>query len=177
MIVTDEAALRIPSVLVKDVHEGGEVARKLTYAIQKHNKKALKDSRKGKSNTTTIGVGLAAPQIGIHKRVVVVLVNGVPLVLMNPVITRKSDETVPFTEGCLSFPGEEVQTVRHAWVEVEALNHPRPLVFGDTLVPTDAGLLRAVAVQHELDHLDGILFKDRARKESSRDSHPDACAV
>jgi peptide deformylase len=173
VIVTDEAALRVPSEPVKDLSEGGEVARRLTYALQKHNKKASKDAKRGRTTETVVGVGLAAPQIGIHKRVVVVMLDGVPTVLMNPVIVEWSSETIPFTEGCLSFPGVQVETTRHLWVVVEAMNHRGPLVFGPRDEPwSDSSVLKSVVVQHEIAHLDGQLFVDFARKDSD-DSHPD----
>lgn len=177
MIVTDEASLRVPSEPVADVHEGGEVARRLTYALRKNNKKAAKDAKRGKSDTTTLGVGLAAPQIGVHKQVCCLLVNDVPVVLMNPVITEKSEETIEFTEGCLSFPGEQVKTTRHVWVTVETLNHPSPVTFGPRLgFPTDSSVLLSVAAQHEIAHLQGLTFHDFAvgnRPEAAVDSHPD----
>jgi peptide deformylase len=177
VIVTDEAALRLPSEPVKDLSEGGEVARKLTYALRKHNTKAAKDAKRGKTTETVMGVGLAAPQIGIHKRVVVLMLDGVPTVLMNPAIVAWSPETIPFTEGCLSFPGVRVETTRHLWVMVEAMNHREPLVFGPKGGDwSDAAVLKSVVAQHEIAHLDGQLFTDFARKDS-RGSHPDPAVV
>jgi peptide deformylase len=184
VIVTNAADLRRPSEPVKDISEGGEVARRLTYALRKHNKKATKDSRKGKSETTTIGVGLAAPQIGVHKQVCCLLINDVPLVLMNPVITEKSEGTIEFTEGCLSFPGEQAKTTRHVWVTVQTLNHRAPITFGPRFgFASDSSVLLSVAAQHEIAHLHGLTFHDFAvgkpspqedqRPEAAVDSHPD----
>lgn len=103
------------------------------------------------------GVGLAAPQIGISKRLVVIDVqdeNGL-LKLINPVITDKKGAEVAI-EGCLSFPGLAGEVERAEEVIVKALNPE-----GKELVIAATGLL-ARALQHEIDHLDGILFLDRA---------------
>lgn len=105
------------------------------------------------------GVGLAAPQIGVGKRVIVVDVSPVeegiaPLALINPgIIERKG--SVEGTEGCLSLPGIEGVVPRAEWVKVRALDtFGRPVTF-----ETEGFLARAL--QHEIDHLDGILFIDR----------------
>ncbi|NLM53029.1 MAG: peptide deformylase [Firmicutes bacterium] len=103
------------------------------------------------------GVGLAAPQIGISKRLVVIDVqdeNGL-LKLINPVITDKKGAEVAI-EGCLSFPGLAGEVERAEEVIVKALDPE-----GKELVIAATGLL-ARALQHEIDHLDGILFLDRA---------------
>lgn len=166
MIVTDEAQLRLPCDPVLNVREGGEVARKLTATLARVNKHAAKTYRRsaGKKSLTT-GVGLAAPQIGIRKAVAVVKTGSVPLVLMNPVVVDASSATIPFREGCLSFPGVEVKTLRHVWVKLKCLNHPGVITLGPT-GRADWGdddlILASVAAQHELDHLAGILFGDRA---------------
>ena len=111
------------------------------------------------------GVGLAAPQVGISKRIVVIdvnqeegndgSVNGEPLFLVNPEIIWRSDEMVCGEEGCLSVPGQRAEVERHARVRVHYLdyNGKEQEILGE-------GLL-AVCLQHELDHLDGILYIDR----------------
>lgn len=161
MIVTDERALRLPCEPVRDIREGGEIARRLTAALERHNKKAQK------GRVGTVGIGLAAPQIGIHKRVCVVRVGAYPIVLMNPEIVAASETKVPFKEGCLSFPGLEVTVERHCWVRVRALNHPDEVLLGPTN-PAEWNqpklLLRAVAAQHEIDHLNGVTIKDLAKE-------------
>jgi peptide deformylase len=104
------------------------------------------------------GVGLAAPQLGISKRIVVIDTSprqeGQRLLhLVNPEILRTEGETI-YTEGCLSVPGEAEDVERAARVWVRALDRDgKPFeIEGD-------GLL-AIALQHEIDHLDGILFVD-----------------
>jgi len=104
------------------------------------------------------GVGLAAPQIGISRRIIVVDVRepGVePFGLVNPVILESSDEVERDEEGCLSIPGLKEIVERSARVVVEGLDRDgRP-------VRIEAEGLLARALQHEVDHLDGILFIDR----------------
>ncbi len=105
------------------------------------------------------GVGLSGNQVGKRLRVVVVDCrddddNPLPYKLVNPVITYKSTETVLHSEGCLSVPREYADVERAAEVEVSYLNENG---VQKTLRAT--GLL-AIALQHEIDHLDGILFID-----------------
>lgn len=100
------------------------------------------------------GVGLAAPQIGISKRVVVIDVGEGLLELINPVIVAQEGKEID-AEGCLSIPGVEAEVLRAEKVTVEALNR-----HGEKFTITGKGLL-ARALQHETDHLDGILFIDK----------------
>jgi peptide deformylase len=105
------------------------------------------------------GVGLAAPQIGVGKRVIVVDVSPVeteiaPMGLVNPVIVER-EGMVEGTEGCLSVPGVEGIVPRAESVLVRALD-PQ----GQPVRIRAEGLLSR-ALQHEIDHLDGILFIDR----------------
>ncbi|TFL15551.1 peptide deformylase [Pusillimonas caeni] len=101
------------------------------------------------------GVGLAATQVDVHERVVVIDVseeNNDLLVLINPEITWKSDEQQVYEEGCLSVPGVYDEVKRSARIHVRALNEQgEPFEF-------DAEGLLAVCVQHELDHLLGKVF-------------------
>ena len=104
------------------------------------------------------GVGLASPQVGETARVFVVDVDDeegrTRRVFVNPVITRR-EGTISAEEGCLSIPGYREDVKRWATIEVEAQDEEgRPFTL------TAEGLL-ARAIQHELDHLDGILFIDR----------------
>lgn len=104
------------------------------------------------------GVGLAAPQIGVSQRIIVIDVHEPeipPFGLVNPRIVQASAETARDEEGCLSIPGLRDVVERPARVVVEGLD-----VDGQ-LRRIDAGDLLARALQHEIDHLDGILFIDR----------------
>lgn len=102
------------------------------------------------------GVGLAAPQIGVLRRVVVIECEpGNVLELINPVIVEKSGKQHEL-EGCLSVPGRQGYTDRPMHVKVEALNRN-----GEKITLEGEGLL-ARAFCHEIDHLDGILYIDHA---------------
>jgi len=109
------------------------------------------------------GIGLAAPQIGLSTRVIVVDLRRdddeenepVRVALVNPSIAWASEETHKQSEGCLSIPGLEEVVTRPASVRVEAFDPDgEPLTL-------EAGALFARALQHEIDHLDGVLFLDR----------------
>jgi peptide deformylase len=103
------------------------------------------------------GIGLAATQVDVHERIVVIDVSesrDQPLVLINPEITWRSEETVFAEEGCLSVPTVYDQVKRHERVHVRALGRDgQPFEL-------QAGELMAVCVQHELDHLLGKVFVD-----------------
>jgi len=103
------------------------------------------------------GVGLAATQVDIHQRIVVIDVSedgDQPVVLINPEITQKSEEMVINEEGCLSVPGCYAKVDRHSTVTVKALDrHGKEFSL-------DGEELLAICIQHELDHLTGILFVD-----------------
>ena len=102
------------------------------------------------------GVGLAAPQIGISKRVIVVDVGEGPIELINPEIIDV-DGTQTDSEGCLSIPNVMGDVTRAFRVEVKGLDRG-----GNEIKVTGEGFL-ARALQHEIDHLDGILFIDKAK--------------
>lgn len=103
------------------------------------------------------GIGLAAPQVGVNKRVVVLDLSheGIkPFALINPEIIKGSGEDID-NEGCLSIPGVYLPVRRYTKIKVKARDaNDRQTVFEAT------GLL-ARAIQHEIDHLDGALFVDK----------------
>ena len=103
------------------------------------------------------GIGLAATQVNVHKRVVVIDVSedkSQPLVFINPEITVLDPETSEYDEGCLSVPGFYETVVRPGHIRVNALDRN-----GQAFEMEPQGLL-AVCIQHELDHLNGKLFVD-----------------
>jgi peptide deformylase len=103
-----------------------------------------------------VGIGLAAPQVGISLRLIVISdedSRGVQA-LLNPAIVERGGE-VTGEEGCLSIPGVFAPVTRAAWVKVEARS-----VDGQPITINARGL-RARVLQHEIDHLDGVLFIDR----------------
>ena len=105
------------------------------------------------------GIGLAAPQIGDGRRVVVMDLSRedepkAPKVFVDPEITWASDETKPWEEGCLSIPDVYDEVERPARVRVSYLDR------NGERVEEEADDLYAVCIQHEIDHLDGVLFTD-----------------
>lgn len=101
------------------------------------------------------GVGLAAPQVGILKRIVVIDVGDGPIVMINPVILETSGEQTG-EEGCLSVPGKSGVVTRPNYVKAKALNEKMEeyIIEGEELL--------ARAICHECDHLDGIIYVDKA---------------
>ena len=101
------------------------------------------------------GVGLAAPQVGVLKRVVVIDVTGEdPYILINPRILETDGEQTG-QEGCLSLPGRYGKVTRPNYVKAEALDvNMKPIIVEGTE-------LLARAICHEVDHLDGILYTDK----------------
>ena len=145
MIVTDKLKLQ-DKCLPVPIKEGEEIAVRLLHEL-----------RQSKN-----GIGLAANQIGINKRVCVINVKE-PLVLINPKIVEKSKEQFVFAEGCLSFPDDKIKTIRHQDIVVEADNHQGQLSFSANSEDINDAF-ECVCVQHEIDHLDGITMFDREFK-------------
>lgn len=104
------------------------------------------------------GVGLAAPQVGILRRFCIVDVGDGLLELINPVIIEKSEEIQTGNEGCLSIPDRCEIVTRPMKVSVRAQNR-----FGENIVVSGEGL-KARALCHEIDHLDGVLYIDKAQR-------------
>lgn len=112
----------------------------------------------------TEGIGLSAPQVGINVQLMVFNPvgeqgEGEEIVLVNPRVTRYSKKLVPFTEGCLSFPGINADVVRPEAVKVDAQD-----ITGANFT-VSLSRLPARVFQHEFDHLEGILFFDRMTAE------------
>jgi peptide deformylase len=146
MIIKDKNKLKEKCSPVS-VEEGEEIGVRLLHELRESEN----------------GIGLAANQIGIQKRVCVVNVKE-PLVLINPRIVEKSKEQFIFPEGCLSFPNKKVRTIRYKDIVVEADNHDSRLSFSaDSKEINDA--FECVCVQHEIDHLNGITMLDREFKQ------------
>lgn len=111
------------------------------------------------------GVGLAAPQVGVSKRIIVIDTEqrdedgnykpGNPMYLINPEIIYKSEETIFFCEGCLSVPKQNADVERHYKIKVRYLD------YNGKEQEIEAEDYKAVVLQHEIDHLDGILYIDR----------------
>ena len=105
------------------------------------------------------GIGLAAIQIGVPKRVIVMDISGpdeekAPRYFVNPEIVWSSEDTAPYEEGCLSIPDIYDEVERPARVKLKYLNYQ-----GEEVIEDAEGLF-AVCIQHEMDHLQGVLFID-----------------
>ncbi len=104
------------------------------------------------------GIGLAAPQIGLSVRIIVINLEDKKMALINPVITRFSWRKEISEEGCLSVPGKFGLVKRSKVIKIKAFNED-----GKEIKFKAKGLFARV-IQHEIDHLDGILFIDRTKK-------------
>jgi len=108
------------------------------------------------------GIGLAAPQVGMKEKLVVVSgsinstsSNKEPIFMANPTITKTSSETITGDEGCLSIPNLEVSVTRHSDIKVDYLDYEgKPKTIS-------ADSILAVCIQHEIDHLNGVLIVDK----------------
>ena len=110
------------------------------------------------------GVGLAGPQIGVLERVFVYEVEDDVGALFNPRIVERSSETLTEEEGCLSLPGLAYDVERSRSVRLEGIDEK------GRSVTIEASELLARVFQHEIDHLDGVLFVDRLDEEAKREA-------
>ena len=144
MIITDVKQLREKCEPCSSVEEGEEIGTQLLKEL----------------NATDNGIGLAANQIGINKRVCIINVKE-PIILINPKIRKASKESFVIPEGCLSYPKDKhILTERHTWVEVTADNYESKLSFSSESGDVNDAF-ECACVQHEIDHLDGIIHYDR----------------
>jgi peptide deformylase len=141
---------------MKIITLGDELLRQKTVKIEKIDKE-IEDIAKEMLEIIKRdkGIGLAGPQIGFMKRIFVVHVEGdEERVFINPSILETSHETAKFEEGCLSVPGVYANVIRSESIKVQAWNEKgRPFTL-------ESGGLLARVIQHEYDHLNGILFID-----------------
>ena len=145
---------------------GAEVLRQPARRIGKVTEQTRELARDMlRSMYTAKGIGLAAPQVGVHQQL---LVNDLdlenattpPLVLINPEISSASATIDTYEEGCLSIPGVYLDVVRPTAIEVsfrDEMGRPRKM---------KADGLMARCIQHEMDHLNGVLFVDRVTDEA-----------
>jgi len=122
--------------------------------------------RMGDLMNDALGIGLAATQLGVMHRVLVYRVDpDAPVAaVVNPVIEWASDEREPLDEGCLSLPGVLVEVERPVHIRVSAKDER-----GED-IEIEASGLEARVIQHEIDHLDGVLILDRTTREQRRDA-------
>jgi peptide deformylase len=146
---------------------GSQVLRQPARRISKVDE-AVRDLARDmlRSMYAASGIGLAAPQVGVHKQLLVIDLDpdnaaAPPMVLINPEITSVVAGLDTYEEGCLSIPGVYLDVVRPSVVEVsyrDEMGRPQKL---------RADNLLARCIQHELDHLNGVLFVDRVTDELS----------
>ena len=148
----------LPMAVRNIIKEGDQILHKHSKIVEKFDEKlAVLLDDMVETLQVSKGVGLAAPQIGILKRVVVVLVDDKIVEIVNPKIVKKLGKQEE-VEGCLSCPGEYGITLRPQRVTVEGQNR-----YGENVVYDGEGIT-ARAFCHEVDHLDGILFVDKAEE-------------
>jgi peptide deformylase len=151
-----EAALR----LVRKY--GDPVLRSRALPVERFDAALADEARRmGQVMNDALGIGLAAPQVGVMHRLLVYRVDPEAPVaaLANPVLEWASEETEPMDEGCLSLPAVLVEVQRPVHVRVRARDER-----GDDL-RVEASGLEARVLQHEIDHLDGVLILDRTSPE------------
>lgn len=138
------------------VKEGDDVLRKKSKEVKEINDK-IRDLFADMKETLYAcgnGIGLAAPQVGILKRMIVIDLGDGPMEIINPVILEQEGEQVE-VEGCLSIPGVYGEVKRPARIIVEYTN------LEGQRVKVEGTDLLARCLSHEIDHLDGILFTDK----------------
>jgi peptide deformylase len=164
-----ETRARRDAALARVRKLGDPVLRATALPVERFDEKLAQEvERMGVLMHDALGVGLAATQLGVLHRVLVyrAYADDPLTALVNPVIEWRSDELETAMEGCLSLPGVHVEVERAARVRVSAQDERgKPLEI-------EAEGLPARVIQHEVDHLDGILILDRisrqARKEAMR---------
>ncbi|MCK4636002.1 MAG: peptide deformylase [Candidatus Moranbacteria bacterium] len=144
LVSSDDAVLKKEAEIIKNP---------LDLKVQKLIPKMFEIMERGVKGV--VGIGLAAPQIGISLRLMIIKYKDQKTTFINPKITSMSDKTVIFPEGCLSLPDTELPVIRSNKIFVKYTNE-----LGKKCKMKAKGLL-AVAIQHEIDHLDGILISDR----------------
>jgi peptide deformylase len=165
-----ETAARRDAALAQIRSFGDPVLRTKARPIERFDD-ALREEieRMGHLMDDALGVGLAATQVGVvHRLLVYRVMQGGPLAaLINPEVEWSGRETEAMEEGCLSLPGVLVEVDRPLHVRVRALNE-----YGEP-IKIEATGLEARVIQHEMDHLDGVLILDR----TSRDQRKEAMRV
>ena len=146
---------------------GDPVLRSRALPIERFDA-ALREEigRMGRLMHDALGIGLAATQVGALHRVLVYRVEAESVIaaLVNPVLEWASDDTEPMEEGCLSLPGVLVEVDRPVHVRVRAQDE-----WGERILIEASGL-EARVIQHEMDHLDGVLILDRTTREQRKEA-------
>ncbi len=163
----EETRARRDAALARVRKLGDPVLRASAVAVDRFDD-ALRSEieRMGLLMSDALGVGLAATQVGVLHRVLVyrAYADDPITAMVNPVIEWRSDELESAEEGCLSIPGVHVEVERPARVRARARD-----AFGEEVLVEAEGL-QARVIQHEVDHLDGILILDRISREARREA-------
>jgi peptide deformylase len=160
-----EALERRSAALAQVVKFGDPVLRSAASPVTEFDEEvAAEGERMIGLMRDAIGVGLAATQLGILRRILVFQVGSEaePTVLVNPEIEWRSDDSATAEEGCLSLPGIVVDVERPLFVRARGVD-----VHGEPLAVEASGL-EARVIQHEVDHLDGVLMLERTERDQRR---------
>jgi peptide deformylase len=116
------------------------------------------------------GIGLAGPQVDVSRKIITIDTQNLgkqKFALINPVIVSRSDDLVPYDEGCLSFPGLSLEIMRPSNVTVKAITPD------GKEIKIDADDILARVLQHEIDHINGIVFIDHLEDHIRKSLRPD----
>ena len=168
---------------------GGETLKQISETVTEFNRDlAVLAENMIKANRQLNGIGLAAVQIGVLKRVVILEVpansmgnpptpgeiqylSQMPMVLVNPEIVEYNNELAPYDEGCLSVPGIYAEVIRPRVIKVKAQD------LNGSSFEFECGGLLARCIQHEVDHLNGLTFVDRLSPEVRASVNGDLAAL
>ncbi len=162
-----ETAARRAAALAQIRQFGDPVLRTRARPIERFDDELREEvERMGRLMDDAIGVGLAATQVGVvHRLLVYRIGHDAPLAaLINPEVEWSGRDTESMEEGCLSLPGVLVEVDRPVHVRVRALDeHGEPILV-------EASGLEARVIQHEIDHLDGVLILDRTSRDQRKEA-------
>jgi len=163
--LSPEARARREAALKLVRKYGDPVLRSRALEVERFDETLVQEVRRmGHLMHDAYGIGLAATQVGVMHRVLVYRteLEGTVAALVNPVLEWSSKDKEPSEEGCLSLPGVSVEVERPVHVRVRALDeHGNPIMV-------EASGLEARVIQHEMDHLDGVLILDRTSREQRK---------
>src|SRR3954470_9766967 len=165
--IDEETRARRDAALAHVRHYGDPVLRTKARAVDRFDGRLLEEvQRMGELMNDALGIGLAATQLGVPHRVLVYRVESDSPVnaLVNPEIEWKSKDTESMEEGCLSLPGVHVDVERPIHVRVRAQDADGEAVL------IEASGLEARVIQHEVDHLDGVLILDRTSRDQRKEA-------
>ena len=146
----------IPEILTEEL-DSHRVLNNSAMKVRREDLRSIRDFMPQffRAMVQADGIGLAAPQVGIPLRFALVATEATPIVLINPRIVDHSDIETVSKEGCLSLPGVEMEIMRYKEVSVQSRD------FNWNKITYDVDGLTSICMQHEIDHLDGVLITSR----------------